>query len=769
MRLNGNSFTDNTPVCTGMVVNAKVDMIQGENSSSWGAVELYGDVSGEGTLALHKIGLYNALGSSTPITVSCGLSVAIKSATYDDCYFEHGPFVFDGAVTATTNSYFKAMGAVTFNGLVTIENGAKVEAYSSGTTTYNGGISVPADAAALLEGGSRVTIASTVTLAAGATLTIPNDASTSGATFATSVADSYVKATAGESTTVYSVAAKRTATVSVGTNAALSINGNAVSDGDTLKFVPGDVLTITASADTYYTPALTVNGVAQTSPYQLTTTDADVTVSVTATLDTYTITIPVVANTTVSVSYTSGSAAQEATAAGEITVDAGTSLTATWTAATGYQITAGAEQTINPVASSQTLTSPTVAANSVEFSGFEVEYLAGYQTVTTVVARVTGDARETATYTLLTNGVEAARGVYADGTVTFYNIGGLSLGDTLSYTISASGTTSGSSEAQTSTVGNVTPGWVQEDSAHYEATGSWATDFTYTDGKATITDNTYTPTKAGDGIVTLTTVVKFGGEADPEVSVGSDAQAAVRIQNSMFEVYGKATSEGAADWQTTEVAAEDETTYTVTLTINYVTRTFTASVQASGAESATPLGGTWCLATAATKISAVAYKGTGEFTSLNGSFVSGDIVVDVGSGDDVAVSSAFISQYLGGKTVSEAATLLATNSTTKTVNGCNYFESYALGLNPTSENDAPIVNAAPTSDGKIVLSLTKANGAAITPADNVDVDVAIKEGNSDVAGESESGEGAGKTIVIDPTSLGTGVHRFKAEIGIGAK
>ena len=137
------------------------------------------------------------------------------------------------------------------------------------------------------------------------------------------------------------------------------------------------------------------------------------------------------------------------------------------------------------------------------------------------------------------------------------------------------------------------------------------------------------------------------------------------------------------------------------------------------------------------------------------------------SEDDVAVSSAFISQYLGNKTVTEAATLLAPGSTTKTVNGCNYFESYALGLNPTSENDAPIVNAAP-SDGKIVLSLTKANGAAITPADNVDVGVDFKEGNSDVSGQT-SGEGAGKTIVIDPTLLDAGVHRFKAEIGIGAK
>ncbi len=470
-----------------------------------------------------------------------------------------------------------------------------------------------------------------------------------------------------------------------------------------------------------------------------------------------TVTIPEVANASATVTV-DGVAA---TGSSPYTVDVGSNVEITWTADSGYKITAGATQTINVIATDVTATAPTVEANSVTFSNFAVEYLADFSKAATITATVTGDGAADATYTI-TAGGEPITGTYSDGTVTFANVGNLSLGDTLSYTISASGTTSGSSGAQTSTVGNVTSGWVQEDSEHYEATGSWATDFTYSGMVATLTDNTYTANTAGDGIVTITTVVKFGGDADSTVAIDSDAQAGLRVQNGVFEVYGKTTSEGTATWQTTEVAAVDETTYTVTLTINYTTGKFTASV------SGTSLG-EYYLAVSATKVSAVSYKGTGEFTSLAGSFVSGDIAVDVESEDEVAVSSAFISQYLGGKTVSEATTLLAPGSTTKTDNGCNYFESYALGLNPTSQSDAPIVNAAPTSDGKIVLSLTKANGNAITPAGNVDVDVAIKEGNDPVSGESESGEGAGKTIIIDPTSLDAGVHRFKAEIGIGAK
>ena len=261
VKIFGNNDVDWMPVCTGMVVNAKVDMVQDASGSNWGTIHLGGNISGTGTLALHKVGLHNSLGSSTPITVSCGLSVAIKDAAGQDCYLYGGPFVFEGAVTATSNVLFKAeYCAATFNGTVTMENGTTINGNGDGTTVYNGGISVPADAAATLVGGSRVTIASTVTLAAGATLTIPNAASTSGATFATSVADSYVKATAGESTTVYSVAAKTVVTVSVGSNVSLTINGNAVADGNTLKFAPGETFTYAATPAANYTAAVAVTG-----------------------------------------------------------------------------------------------------------------------------------------------------------------------------------------------------------------------------------------------------------------------------------------------------------------------------------------------------------------------------------------------------------------------------------------------------------------------------------------------------------------------------
>ena len=209
-----------------------------------------------------------------------------------------------------------------------------------------------------------------------------------------------------------------------------------------------------------------------------------------------TVTIPVVENATATVTV-DGVAA---TGSSPYTVDVGSDVEITWTAASGYKITGGATQMINDIAENTTATAPTVAANSVTFSNFAVEYLADYSEAATITADVSGDDVASATYTL-TVGETGYNGTYNSetGKVTFNNVGTLSLGDTLSYTISASGTTSGSSGSQTSTVGNVTPGWVQEDSTHTGNTGkgTWETPVTYTNDKATITDNTYTANTAG--------------------------------------------------------------------------------------------------------------------------------------------------------------------------------------------------------------------------------------------------------------------------------
>ena len=630
LRLCGESTetqNDKAPVCAGMVVDAQVDMVHDpSDSANWGYIFIYGDVSGKDTLALHKVGLYSRRGSSVTNTVSCNLSVVIHSNTGDDSTVRGGPFVFDGAVTVTTNSELRVLDcAAVFNELVTIENGAKANGKDTGTALFNGGISVPADAAATLEGSGRVTIASTVTLAAGATLTVPNATTVSDATFATPVADSYVKATAGESTTVYSVAAKRTATMSVGTNAALSINGNAVADGDTVKFVPGDVLTITASADTYYTPALTVNGVAQTSPYELTTTDADVTVSATATRDTVAITIPSVDNTTVSVSYTSGGAAQEATAEGDITVDAGTSLTATWTAASGYKITAGASQTINPVVSAQTLDSPTVEAMGATVSDVNFSYGADYATAT-VTATVAGDA----TSATLTYGGTTYNAQVSNGTATFTDVAvsrdanNIYTPVTYEITTDAHATTGGSGSA----VAAETTSWFSHNSSGLSG-GAWSNTVDLTEGPATVEDNTFTATaESTSSRVVLEFNVCFS--AINTDNLDGEAQAAIKLGEVDSATTFMVLASNAA-W--TPVSRGDfvpdaSATYKVVMTIDYGNGSYGVTVGDNVLTNASGSASFPLAASGATSVKNIDFAGSGTLTSMKGDQVEGYMVKD---------------------------------------------------------------------------------------------------------------------------------------------
>ena len=383
-------------------------------------------------------------------------------------------------------------------------------------------------------------------------------------------------------------------------------------------------MTITASADTYYTPALTVNGVAQTSPYQLTTTDADVTVSVTATLDTYTITILDVANTTVSVSYTSGGAAQVATAAGEITVDAGTSLTATWTAATGYQITAGAEQTINPVTSAQTLASPTVKEMSATVSDVTFTYGADYTTAE-VRATITGDA----TSATLTYGGNTYNAQVSNGTATFTDVAvsrdanNIYTPVTYEITTDAHATTGGSGSA----VAAETTSWFSHNSSGLSG-GAWSNTVDLTEGPATVEDNTFSATtESTSSRVVLEFNVCFSSASDADVE--GEAQAAIKLGESGGATTFMVLASNAA-W--TPVSRGDfvpdaSATYKVVMTIDYGNGSYGVTVgdnvltNASGSAS-------FQLAASKTSVQNIDFAGSGTLTSMKGDQVEGYMVKD---------------------------------------------------------------------------------------------------------------------------------------------
>ena len=386
------------------------------------------------------------------------------------------------------------------------------------------------------------------------------------------------------------------------------------------------MLTITAAADTYYTPALTVNGDAQTSPYELTTTDADVTVAVTATLDTYTITIPSVANTTVSISYTSGGEAQVATSAGAITVDAGTSLTATWTAVSGYQITANAEQTINSVVATQTLPSPTVEEMSAVVSNVNFTYGADYTTAE-VTATISGEA----TSATLTYGGNTYNAQVSNGTATFTDVAvsrdSGNIYAPVSYTITtdAHATTGGSGSA----VAADTTAWFSQSSANLGAPlgGSWATDVNLST-PTNVTDNTFAATAPSTSSrVVLEFEVCFSSTSEEDVS--GEAQAAIKLGEENSVTTFMVLTNGN-EWAAVSAAGfvpNVSETYKVVLTIDYVSNTYKVDVEG---HSMTNVAGAASFPLAANRSSVqnIDFAGSGTLKSLKGDQVEGYMVVD---------------------------------------------------------------------------------------------------------------------------------------------
>ena len=154
------------------------------------------------------------------------------------------------------------------------------------------------------------------------------------------------------------------------------------------------------------------------------------------------------------------------------------------------------------------------------------------------------------------------------------------------------------------------------------------------------------------------------------------------------------------------------------------------------------------------------------------------------SEDDVAVSSAFISQYLGNKTVSEAAAALNPNATQESNpkafadngNGINYFTCYALGLDPTEGDDKLVVDVSTDENGNFVFTVKHPtfDGGNITgyepinAADNVQATVTYKYGTT--VGSKENTVQGNK---ISPSAMfenqDGNVLYYKAEVSIGAK
>ena len=436
---------------------------------------------------------------------------------------------------------------------------------------------------------------------------------------------------------------------------------------------------------------------------------------------------------------------------------------------------------------------------AISVSNVTFDYYATYTNANVTATVADADA----TYKISVNGGTPIAGTVDGTTVTFENVGGYEFGDSLSYTITASGTSEGTTESASETVAKtaVSGDWMAWSDGGSNV-GSWTTngvanvsELPYSDSVVAFSGtNTYTAAWTSTGeVVTVTTNVKFGDVADPDITPDTDAQAAVRIgAGNVFQVYAGSTPDWVNVYNDELGSPDGDDQYGVTVKLNYSTQTY--GVDITKVATTYPLtnathGATFPLAKAASAMQQVSYLGAGSFISLSGEYVSAGYTADVGtdgSATNVVVSSEFVSDYMSGVLAKDIAKALNPNATDPSTNpeafapngnGLSYFASYALGLDPTDEDDKPTIKVETNSEGKFVVTLTDKEGNVLDIADNVAVTLSVKTGatpesvtGDGVAGEIVDGEGSaeGKSFVIDPSKVDS-VKYYKVRIDIGAK
>ena len=358
----------------------------------------------------------------------------------------------------------------------------------------------------------------------------------------------------------------------------------------------------------------------------------------TVALDQFAVTIPSVANTTVSVSYTSGGASQVATAAGDIMADYGTDVTATWTAASGYRITSGASETLNGVTSVQALASPTVEAKGATVSDVSVSYGADYAS-----ARVTATVSDTALdYYISWAGGEPVRGsVSGSGSQVTFDVSGIN--HTTEYQSAAYSITAKDGETDVTTTGGsgtsvaadvVAAGWIDENATTHgqqAAGGSWtnAEAVTYSEGKAAITDNRFEATTASTASrVVLEFNVCFSSVSD--ANVDGDAQAAIKLGevNSVTTFMVLASNAAWTPVSRGDFVPDASATYKVVMTIDYGNSSYGVTVGDNALTNATGSASFPLAKSGATSVQTIDFAGSGTLTSMKGDQIEGYMVKD---------------------------------------------------------------------------------------------------------------------------------------------
>lgn len=574
--------------CASMTVNGDVSI------GGSGDLDIYGNVAdgGNGMLTLSGVCLNNW--SASAITVSPCVAFASGSAVASH---NRGAVTFNG--DASVSGLFRLWDIDTCGfGTVEIEGGATLQLnqaldLSTSATTLKGNFSKTANAnenTTLTLGDVDVTTSATPTISAGTISLIGAVTIQDGATFTVPASG-----------------------MTVGNGASFVLAGASSSLVDNGGDAEGKVSTTVANSYVKLTG----------STYSV---DAYNTVTFTA------------PNATVTRTDALGNAIKD-----------GDTITFTVTPDAGYNVTgvtAGGDTLVADngiysytVTGDATITVATAEAASVTITPVSVTYGADF-TNATITATVSGTGYDTATYSLTWGSAEPVAGVRDGSTVTFTVPVSSAPHASVSYTITATVDDSQAGSTAQSAVVADSDKWVDENSGTTRtaaAGGSWATEVTYDNNVAEISDNTFTANNCSTGDLVTVTIenVVYADLSDLDVSaIAADSQGAFAIgtveDNNVvttnFMVLAKENN--AFTWKpaTCSVAAGLNVEYDVVFTFDYAHGTYSVSI--NGEPLSVNNSTTFALCTAKTEVKEVEFKGTGKLSSILGVESTGYMVKD---------------------------------------------------------------------------------------------------------------------------------------------
>ena len=273
------------------------------------------------------------------------------------------------------------------------------------------------------------------------------------------------------------------------------------------------------------------------------------------------------------------------------------------------------------------ITTSVEAAVNVTITPTSVTYGADFTNVT-IVATVSGDGYDQATYSLNWNGntVQATPTLVGTTLTIIAPISAPSTGrEPATYTINANDGTGGTSGTKNTTVAD-NRNWILEDSTHTRGigtyTGTWSNDVTYAESVATVEDNTYTANSCSTGdLVTITfenlRYTEFS-DLSVETPLGTQGAFALAEDNGSTNFYILAW-ESDYTWKAatcTGVEANTNIAYTVVMTFDYVSTNY--SVKVNGNDLTVGGQSKFGLCVAKTKVTDFVFAGSGEMTGISG-------------------------------------------------------------------------------------------------------------------------------------------------------